>query len=213
MTSSSFPLELTAGGRASARRLLACALVAAAVLFTSLPVAAAPSSDPSDEGHAQRVTVTESDGLYTIAARFTVPVTPAVVLAVLTDYDAIPRFLPNVKSSRLLERKDGHVLVEQQAVVKVMFFSTRIHLLLGIDEEPLALRFVDRSGKSFVRYEGAWTVVEQDEGVEISYALTAKPAFEAPGFIVRRLMQRDASDQIERLQREMMARSRDARQR
>jgi hypothetical protein len=129
---------------------------------------------------------------------------------VLTDYDAIPRFLPNVKSSRLLERKDGHVLVEQQAVVKVMFFSTRIHLLLGIDEEPLALRFMDRSGKSFVRYEGAWTMAAQEEGVEISYALTAKPAFEAPGFIVRRLMQRDAADQIERLQREMMARSRAA---
>ena len=32
-------------------------------------------------------------------------------------------------------------LVEQEAVVKLMFFSTRIHLLLGIDEETARERF------------------------------------------------------------------------
>jgi ribosome-associated toxin RatA of RatAB toxin-antitoxin module len=208
MTSGSFSLVLTAGGRASARRLLACGLAAAVLLAGARAVAAGATSGPAEGDRPQNLTVVEANGVYTISARFSVPVTPAIVLSVLTDYDGIPRFLPNVKSSRLLERNDRHVLVEQQAVVKLMFFSTRIHLLLGIDEGTRSLRFVDRSGKSFSRYEGVWTVQEQEEGgVEITYALTAEPAFEAPGFVVRRLMHRDASDQIERIQKEMIARA------
>jgi ribosome-associated toxin RatA of RatAB toxin-antitoxin module len=185
-------------------RLLILALV-------GLPLTAHPTaaSDPDNDGETD-VTVQEADGLYTITARFTVASSPAIVLEVLTDYDDIPRFLPNVRASRLVERQGGHALVEQEAVVKLMFFSTRVHLLLGIDEGPRSLRFVDRSGKSFTRYEGAWTVAERDGQVEVRYTLNANPSFEAPGFLIRRLMQRDASDQIRRLRREMAARGRTA---
>ena len=204
-------LMVTAGGRACARRRWAVRLVLVAlVALQPLGAHAQAASGNGDDGegdHEQAVSVQETDGLYTIAARFTVPTSASIVLAVLTDYDGIPRFLPNVRTSRLIERKDRHALVEQEAVVKLMFFSTRIHLLLGIDEEPLAIRFVDRSGKSFARYEGAWTLAERDGQVEITYALTAKPSFEAPGFLIRRLMRRDASDQIHRLRKEMEVRS------
>ena len=191
----------TAGGRYGARRRLAVWILAA---LACLPSAARGASD-NDGDH--NVTVSEEQGVYTIGARFLVSSSPSVVLAVLTDYDGIPRFLPNVRTSRLIERKDRHALVEQEAVVKLMFFSTRVHLLLGIDEEPRAIRFVDRSGKSFARYEGAWTLAERNGQVEITYALTAKPSFEAPGFLIRRLMRRDASEQIQRLREEMEVRS------
>jgi ribosome-associated toxin RatA of RatAB toxin-antitoxin module len=191
----------TAGGRHGARRRLAVWVLTALACLPS--VAWAASNNEGDHN----VAVSEDEGVYTISARFLVSSSPSIVLAVLTDYDGIPRFLPNVRTSRLIERKDRHALVEQEAVVKLMFFSTRIHLLLGIDEEPLAIRFVDRSGKSFARYEGAWTLAERNGQVEITYALTAKPSFEAPGFLIRRLMRRDASDQIQRLREEMEVRS------
>jgi ribosome-associated toxin RatA of RatAB toxin-antitoxin module len=195
----------TAGGHRSARRLVVLVLVLVLVILTGLPVGAAAPDANDDQPD---IMVREEQGVYTISARFTVPSSPAIVVSVLTDYDDIPRFLPNVRTSRLLERTDNRVLVEQEAIVKMLFFSTRIHLLLGIEEAPLAIRFVDRSGKSFVRYEGAWTLVEADEDrVAITYELTAKPSFDAPGFLIRRLMQRDASDQIRRLRAEMAARS------
>jgi ribosome-associated toxin RatA of RatAB toxin-antitoxin module len=203
-------LMVTAGGRTGVRRRSAVRrLVLALVLLLPLTVSAWAAGDPDNDGETE-VTVEEAEGLYTITARFTVPAPPAIVLEVLTDYDDIPRFLPNVRASRLVERQGGHALVEQEAVVKLMFFSTRIHLLLSIDEGPRSLRFVDRSGKSFTRYEGAWTVVERGDLVEVRYTLTANPSFEAPGFLIRRLMQRDASDQIRRLRREMTIRTAEA---
>ncbi len=191
-----------AGGPSHARRHVIVWTMALAILLGPAWVAAVRAND-------QQVDVVETEGVYRITARFTVPATPAVAFAVLTDYETIPRVLPNVRTSRLLERTGRQALVEQQAVVRFMLFSTRIHLLLSVDESPESLRFVDRSGKSFERYEGAWTLcaTETEGRLEITYELTAKPTFEAPAFMIRRLMQRDASDQIRRLRAEMAARA------
>jgi hypothetical protein len=104
-------LMVTAGGRMSVRRR-----VLALMLLLPLTVSAWAAGDPDNDGEAE-VTVEEADGLYTITARFTVAATPATVLEVLTDYDDLPRFLPNVRASRLVERRGDHALVEQEAVV------------------------------------------------------------------------------------------------
>jgi ribosome-associated toxin RatA of RatAB toxin-antitoxin module len=164
-------------------------------------VAAASGDD------AQAITVREEQGVFHITARFTVPASPADAMAVLTDYNGIPRFLPNVRRSRLLERTDNRALVEQEAVVRFLLFATRIHLLLAIDESGRSVRFVDRCGRSFGRYEGAWTLTAiDDDRVEVHYELMATPTFDAPAFLVRRLMERDAIDQMRRLRDEMVAR-------
>ena len=194
----------TAGGRFGARRLVVVwGLIGVISLAWHAGAAAASSGED-----AQAITVREEQGVFTIAARFTVSASPAIAMAVLTDYDNIPRFLPNVRTSRLLERTDSQALVEQEAVARFMFFSTRIHLVLGIEETASTVRFVDRCGKSFSRYGGVWTLTSSsDNRVEVRYELTAKPTFDAPAFLIRRLMQRDASDQIRRLRNEMAARS------
>jgi len=192
----------TAGGRSSARRLV---VVWSLLVAASVPGPAVAAGSGED---SQAITVREAQGVFTVAARFTVPASPAIAMAVLTDYNNIPRFLPNVRTSRQLERTDGRAMVEQEALVRFMFFSTRIHLLLEIDETASTVRFVDRCGKSFARYQGAWTLTTSDDNrVDVRYELTAQPTFGAPAFLVRRLMQRDASDQIRRLRDEMTARS------
>ena len=50
------------------------------------------------------MTVREERGVYSVAARFHVPQPPRVALAVLTDYEQIPRFMPDVATSIVLER-------------------------------------------------------------------------------------------------------------
>lgn len=161
----------------------------------------------STEAPAPDVTVREERGVYSVSARFAVPQAPSVALAVLTDYEAIPRFLPNVKTSIVRKRTAGLVVVEQEAVARMMMFSKRVHLVLEITEGPDTIRFRDRCAVSFSQYEGSWRLVARDGGTEISYALTAQPSFEVPDFILKRLLKRDASRMIERLAREMAARS------
>ena len=103
----------------------------------------------------------------------------------------------------------GWAVVEQEAVSGVMMFSKRVHLVLEIEEQPDALIFRDRCGRSFVRYEGAWRLSRQDGQTAITYELTAEPSFDVPGFMLKRLLRRDSAQMIERLQREIGARSPD----
>jgi ribosome-associated toxin RatA of RatAB toxin-antitoxin module len=145
--------------------------------------------------------------VYAIAAHFTVPEPAAVVQAVLTDYANIPRFMPGVRTSRVLEQTDGRVRLEQEAVSKFMMFSKKVHLVLEVEEAQGLIRFRDACHKSFVTYEGSWTISAQDTGTMLAYQLTAKPAFGVPGMVLRKLLDRDAREMIDGLRTEIAARA------
>jgi ribosome-associated toxin RatA of RatAB toxin-antitoxin module len=160
----------------------------------------------STQAPAPDVTVREERGVYSVSARFEVPQAPSVALAVLTDYEAIPRFLPDVKTSIVRERTGGRLLVEQEAVARMMLFSKRVRLVLEITQADGLIRFRDRCGDSFVTYEGTWRLVSANGGSVVHYTLTAQPAFDVPEFMLKRLLKRDAGRMIENLAREMASR-------
>jgi hypothetical protein len=157
-------------------------------------------------GTAAPVTVRAAGGAYQVSVTFTIQEPIAVARRVLTDYENIPRFMPDVVSSRVIARGAAGVVVEQEAVARVLFFSKHVQLRLDIQEEPGAIRFRDRSGQSFTRYEGRWLLSERDGHGVITYELTAQPAFDVPGWVLTRLLKRDAERLIERLQGEIRAR-------
>jgi ribosome-associated toxin RatA of RatAB toxin-antitoxin module len=187
------------GGRSGARRFAAA--VALVVLGGVAVPAATTPADPAV------VTVDEADGTYTVAATFAVQQPPSFAHAALTDYAQIPRFMPEVQSSQVVERDNARTVVAQEVVARFMLFSKRLHLLLEIREESGTIRFRDRSGRSFARYEGAWTIAEHDGSTRLTYELTAQPLFDVPSVLLKRLLRRDAAQMIGRLTAEIDARA------
>ncbi|MEO5894110.1 MAG: SRPBCC family protein, partial [Vicinamibacterales bacterium] len=175
-------------------------LVLAALITGGPAVAAGPPDAPV-------VQVSEARGLYSVAARFTVTEMPADVLAVLTDYEQIPRFMPRIQTSIVHQRTEGHAVVEQEATSRVMMVSKRIHLMLEVEEQSGGMTFRDRSGKSFERYEGSWRVSRKGRVTTVVYELKADPSFDVPEFMLKRLLRRDSGDMIEQLQREVTRRA------
>jgi len=186
-----------AGGRVSARQ----SSVVAALFVASLVCGSTASSQTVP------VSVHGEHGLYRVSATFTTPHPVAIGHAVLTDYEQIPRFLPDVLSSHVLERDASRTVVEQEALAKVLFFSKRIRLVLEVRETPALITFRDRSGESFLRYEGRWTLRDDAGRTLIGYELIAQPRFDVPDFILTRLLKRDAERMIERLKGEIAARA------
>lgn len=188
-----------AGGRSGGRRLLA---VTAFILAgaAALPGATAAGSDA--------VKVSEDRGVYSVAATFTVPQAPSFAWAALTDYAGIARFMPEVVKSDVINRTDDRAIVEQEAIARFLMFSKRVHLVLEVQEERGTIRFRDRCGKSFSRYEGVWSVAEQNGRTRVTYELSAQPSFDVPEFLLKRLLKRDASQMIARLKAEISARAR-----
>ena len=199
MTSLATPQSV---GRCGARRLLVAAVVSVCVPLPGAHLAATGDRSPAPE-----VTVRQEAGAYQVMARFEVPQPPSVVLAVLTDYEQIPRYMPDVRTSVVLERSAGRFVVEQEAVSQFMMFSKKVHLVLDVTEGGESVRFVDRCGRSFKSYRGSWTVVPQGNGSSVTYELSATPAFEVPGFILKRLLKRDSGEMIGRLRTEFAARA------
>jgi hypothetical protein len=189
---------LTAGGRTCARRLL----FAAAILVCGAAPATATDAAPV-------VTVHEEAGIYRVVATFRVAQPAAIARAVLTDYEHIPRFMPDVRTSTVLERTATGLIVEQEATARMMMFSKRIHLVLVVEEAAGTIRFRDRCGQSFDLYDGGWTLTSPPTGgTTIEYVLTAKPAFDVPEFLLKRLLKRDSTEMIRRLQTEIASRDR-----
>lgn len=177
----------------------AAVLVAAAV-FVPAAAGAAGQEQPD-------VAVHELGGVYVVEAQFQVEQPAAVVLAVLTDYERIPDFMPHVRTSVVRARFEGGALVEQEAVSRVLMFSKRVHLLLEVQESEDTLRFRDSCGRSFTQYDGAWMVEARDGKTVVTYELRARPSFDVPGFLLTKLLKRDSARMIERLRAEMAARA------
>ena len=182
-------------------------MMTARLLVIGLGILGPALAAANGPGDAPVVTVRGYGKAYVVAAQFSVARPAAVVRAVLTDYEQIPRFMPGVRTSRVLERGDGRARIEQEAVSTFMMFSRRVHLVLDIAETADAIRFRDACGKSFTSYEGAWTITDLGDRTAIEYGLTAAPAFDVPGFVLRRLLDRDARAMIEGLRSEMAARA------
>ena len=73
----------------------------------------------ADTGPAPSVTVREERGVYLVSARFHVSEPPAIALAVLTDDENIPRFLPDViiGASRSTKARGGSAPVGRAATL------------------------------------------------------------------------------------------------
>jgi carbon monoxide dehydrogenase subunit G len=186
------------GGHGKARRPFVLLGVATLSMAVAQQPQAATGGDPSAQ-----VSVREEDGVYTVAARFRVEGPPEAAVAVLTDYERIPEFMPGVKTSIVRERQAGRVVVEQDAVSRFTFFSKRVHLLLEVRQDGAIIRFRDLNGESFTRYEGSWRVTQEDGRTVVTYDLTAAPSFSVPSALLSRLLKRDSADMITQLRLEI----------
>jgi ribosome-associated toxin RatA of RatAB toxin-antitoxin module len=179
---------------------------ARAVVFLVVALLCAGAVRGQSSAAEPDVTIGRDGEAYTVTARFDVPYPVSTVFDVLSDYEDIPRFMPDIKKSIVHERSDGRTLVEQEAVSRVLLFSKRVYLMLEVERTSDAMRFRDTSGRSFRRYDGSWQVSRQGARTVIDYRLAADPAFSVPQFLIRRLLEREAHETIDRLRAEMAAR-------
>jgi ribosome-associated toxin RatA of RatAB toxin-antitoxin module len=124
----------------------------------------------------------EKAGVDEIKARFYVDADPQTAWNVLTDYEHIPRFVPDIKKSHVEEKHDDYLLLTQEAESGFLFITKRIHMLLRVQEVPIRnIYFNDVGKKDFYFYEGSWDIQPCPQGgVSVVYELEAKKNFDEP---------------------------------
>lgn len=118
---------------------------------------------------------------------------PKEVWAVLTDYDNLKNFIPQMIMSNLLEDKGDEKTITQTGRTGVFMFKKTSHIKLKVTEEYLkSINFEQISG-DFKVYKGAWILEysQKVQGTFLTFKAEVKPDFFAPRFVTRHIQKRD----------------------
>lgn len=98
------------------------------------------------------VKVTRTGRRFDAEATLELPATARTIWETITDYPALPSFMPGIRACRVLGRKPGpggteRVEVEQEGEFRFLLFSQSMKLVVAIDHTPM--RVADAKAVSF----------------------------------------------------------------
>lgn len=155
---------------------------------------------------ATTLEVGRASGVFHVHVATAVAVDVATAWQVLTDYDHLAEFVPDMHSSRLVSGPGRPRLLRQEGDAGVLVFRRRIEVVLELDEQApsrLAFRAV---GGNMRRMQGEWRVHAADAGVDLEYEAQIEPAFWVPPLIGTALMRGNVRRQVDGVVREMLKR-------
>ena len=152
---------------------------------------AAPAQPSRPEVAVKRV---DSGGMqvFEVTASGSVKAAPAAVWKVLTDYEAMPEFVPDLEKTKVLSRTGNRVIIEQSGMARFLFFSRTINLVVQAAEEPMSSIHISLVNGDMKVYDCRWTLTAlPDGGTRIDYSGKLVPKFYVPGVLGSNLIGRD----------------------
>ena len=152
------------------------------------------------------VTVDYRDGTYYGSLRLRTPASPAVVMAVLTDFERMPEFMPGLTSSRIVARHHNQYQVAQQGKISFGPFSMPFESLRQIeviDGKHIVSKSLAGSAR---RMQSLMQVQALDHGSQIDYRIEIEPASWIPSSLGINFLQHELAEQFNALGKEMLRR-------
>ena len=141
--------------------------------------------------------------MYEIDASGTVQAPLEAAWRVLTDYEKMSEFVPDLNSCKILSRAGNRVIVEQYGSARFLFMARSIHLVVQATESPMSAIDIALISGDMRHYESRWTLMPLPTGgTRITYRGRLVPDFYVPAIFGAALIRAD----IERLMRAVLAR-------
>ena len=137
-------------------------------------------------------------GVRRLAAQLRTPLSIEELWTVLTDYENLSNFIPNLSSSQLVHR-EGHTVRLQQVGSQQLLglrFSAQVQLELTEVRAEGLLSFKMVKG-DFRRFEGAWRVNELADGCSLVYELTVQGCIGMPIALIEERLRDDLSSNLQ----------------
>jgi len=126
-----------------------------------------------------------------LSARIWLPYRPEQLWKILTDYDHLADFVPNLAKSQQLLHPKGGIRIEQIGAESFMRFKFRARVVLDMVEDfpqQIAFQMVEGDFKAF---SGSWDLQPlNDRLTELSYTLRVLPPRTMPIAIIERRLKR-----------------------
>ncbi len=150
------------------------------------------ASDAGDLSRVEVVVEKIADRQRQITAKVAISRPPELVWKVLTNYEALPDFIPNLAKSKLLEHPNGGIRVEQVGSQRLLNFNFSARVVLDLEEEfPKQINFQMVEG-DLKAYSGSWQLqpffVGNQKATNLTYSIFVLPKRTMPvGIIEKRL--------------------------
>lgn len=180
-------------------RLAFCAVLAG---WMAAPAAADPGL---------RVSADSSFGVITINAELLVPADARTAWAVLTDYDNLARFVPEMKSSRVTSAPGQPKRVEQIGKSGMLSFFTPEYIVFQIEETPFERIRFNKVAGDVKSMRGEWLIVGDGNPVKVFYRARIVPSVPLPPLLGATMIEMDVEDKLAAIRREIARRAFSAR--
>lgn len=178
--------------------------IAGLTLLMGLAAGASPSvaADPG-----LRVEADSTFGVITIDAEMLVPADAKTAWTVLTDYDNLARFVPEMKSSRITSAPGQPKRLEQRGKSGMLSFFTPEFIVFHLDETPHErIRFNKVSG-DVKSMRGEWLIVGDGNPVRVFYRARIVPKVPLPPLLGTTMIELDVESKLAAIRREIARRA------
>lgn len=130
-----------------------------------------------------------------ICASIKLPYSVDQVWQVLTDYDDLDKFIPNLVKSQRIEHPAGGIRLEQVGAQQVLLFDFSARVILDMEEDfPHEIRFSMVEG-DFKDFSGSWQLEcltqSNGKGTKLTYTVLVWPKRTVPVFAVEQRIRSD----------------------
>jgi len=140
----------------------------------------------------------DAQHMYEVDATATVAAPLPKVWRVLTGYERMSEFVPDLESCKVLSRNGNEVIIEQFGVARFLFMSKAIHLIVRATEQPMSSIDISLISGDMKHYESRWELVPVPEtgGTKIIYSGRLVPNFYVPGILGANMIRHDIEHMI-----------------
>jgi len=185
------------------RRLFFWLMALAAMLC---PVQEAMTADGPSIVSDSDVRVERSGGNFTVDLSMYAPVALSLAWAVLTDFEHMGEFVPNLVSSQVIERSDAMLKVNQKGVARYGLFSANFESIREIRLSPPREIKAHGVGGNIQRMESVMQLQAEGAGTRLNYHAEVLPGFWFPPFIGPALVRHETAEQFSAMLHEMIRR-------
>lgn len=169
---------------------------------TATTVTAAAASDQPEV----EVTMNRAKGypLFEVSAHMVVEADLKRSWSVLTDYDRLAEFVPNLNSSQVQSRNGDERVVAQNGYAKFLFIRQPVNLVLQVNEHPQQNIDIRLISGNMREYQARWELQAAEDGrTRIAYAGLIAPDFYVPSLFGSALMKSDLRNMLRAVKAEI----------
>jgi carbon monoxide dehydrogenase subunit G len=159
-----------------------------------------------DKSPVRSFDIVQNDDGYVANVVMFAPVAPGIAWSVLTDFENMQKWVPNVRESKVAARDGNTVTVEQKGVAKFGLLSFPYESARRMQLDPQTSILSTQVSGSMRRLVSLMKVSPEGAGTRLDYKLEIEPAGIAATVMSKKFLQHELTEQFTAIVGEMVKR-------